>query len=244
MSVDFNYVLRTEGSTFYDAAELQIDTGLGWQTLAAYNGVAESSTWTAAEPVELSDYAGQSVRLRWFFDTIDSFANSFEGWYVDDIRIQAAPLEEVDVYAFSLAKGQSATIAAKGLEGDDLRIEVVDEYGNVVATGIPDLDLIENGSFETGDFTGWTKNTISTPTIDWTVSVAGTGAGFGFAPLEPQDGQFVAWNSFDSFAAPMEFILFQDLSIPADIPQATLTWQDRVQWDFTLWRTGHHRAYL
>lgn len=32
----------------------------------------------------------------------------------------------------------------------------------------------------------------------------------------------------------MKFTMFQDVTIPADAPQATLSWQDRVQWNFNL----------
>lgn len=92
---------------------------------------------------------------------------------------------------------------------------------------------VVNGSFETGDFTGWTVATTGTPFVDWTVSGAGSGAGFGLASTEPQDGSFVAWNGFDG-AGPMEFTMFQDVNIPAGAALATLEWSDRVQWDFTL----------
>ena len=73
--LDFNYILETEGSTGWDYAWLQIDDGSGWTTLATYNGVAESSVWTAADQVDLAAYRGKTVELRWYFDTVDKFEN-------------------------------------------------------------------------------------------------------------------------------------------------------------------------
>ena len=110
-----------------------------------------------------------------------------------------------------------------------------DIVGLGVASTLPpqqstEADVIVNGSFETGDFTGWTTATTGTPFVDWTVSGAGQGPGFGFATTAPQDGTFVAWNGFDG-GGPMEFTMYQDVVVPA---AGQLAWQYRAQWDFTL----------
>jgi len=34
---------------------------------------------------DLSAFAGQTVQLRFAFDSVDGGGNAFEGWYVDDI---------------------------------------------------------------------------------------------------------------------------------------------------------------
>ena len=78
-------------------------------------------------------------------------------------------------------------------------------------TTIPAEELITNGSFESGDFTGWTLT--NAPGAAWTV-VAGT-----------QDGAFLARNPFDAEAG--EFTLFQDISIPPGM-LLNLFWVDRV----------------
>lgn len=88
-----------------------------------------------------------------------------------------------------------------------------------------------NGSFETGDFSGWTPNVTGAPFVPWLVSPAGDGSGF-FAPTDPQDGDFVAWNGFDG-EGPMEFTLQRDIKVGGG-PLPALTWSDRAQWDFTL----------
>jgi hypothetical protein len=136
LNIDFNYVLQTEGSSFFDSAQLQVKpvTGTNWTTLATYNGVAESSTWKTATPVDVSSFAGQTVQFRWSFDTRDSIFNSFEGWYVDDVRIrQFAPTP--DYYAFSLQAGDSATLGLKGLSAGDLTLALENASGTTLALG-------------------------------------------------------------------------------------------------------------
>jgi flagellin len=84
-----------------------------------------------------------------------------------------------------------------------------------------------NGSFETGDFSDWSIDTLSTggsgePYQPWSV----TGAGQHW-DTQPQDGNFVAWNGFDG-GGPMEFHMSQDITI-SENSTATLSWMDRVQ---------------
>ena len=134
LSLNFNYVLQTEGSTFWDQSYLQISTdGSNFNTIRQYNGLAESSVWTGST-VDLSAYAGQNVELRWHFDTLDPFANSYEGWYVDDVSIMQTAFQ--NDYAVSLAAGQSATAVVKGMDST-AQVELLDSAGNIVAMGQP-----------------------------------------------------------------------------------------------------------
>jgi hypothetical protein len=99
------------------------------------------------------------------------------------------------------------------------------------------VELVENGSFETGDFTGWNVSTASTggegtPFRFWSVSQSGAGGfqGYGILPTAPQDGAYVAWHGFGG-GGPLEFRMYQDVLIPAGA-MLNLTWKDRVQWNF------------
>jgi len=99
------------------------------------------------------------------------------------------------------------------------------------------IELVENGSFETGDFTGWIVSTASTggegtPFRFWSVSQAGAGGfqGYGIKPTAPQDGAYVAWHGFGG-GGPLEFRMYQDVHIPAGMI-LNLSWKDRVQWNF------------
>lgn len=90
-------------------------------------------------------------------------------------------------------------------------------------------ELMVNGSFETGNFTGWTTTNASNPFINWNVS--GPGAGGGFIPVpvttQPQDGTRVAWQGVACNAG-SSFILHQDVTLPA-ATTAQLRWRDRFQ---------------
>lgn len=103
-------------------------------------------------------------------------------------------------------------------------------------------NLLINGSFEAGVLGGWTAYTTGVPFLPWEVSLAGAGAGFEMAPTQPQDGSFVAWNGFDG-DGPMQFVLYQDVVIPASASTATLAWQDRAQWNFFVGTQTQPRVY-
>jgi hypothetical protein len=53
-------------------------------------GSLKEPVWTLYS-LDLSDYQGQSVRLRFRFDTQDNLYNGFRGWVIDDARILAQP---------------------------------------------------------------------------------------------------------------------------------------------------------
>ena len=103
--------------------------------------------------------------------------------------------------------------------------------------------LIVNGSFETGDFTGWNVSAVSTggsgdPFVPWSVTAAGTGGfdfGYGILPTSPQHGTHDAWNGFDG-GGPMEYRMFQDVSIPSGV-SINLSWRDRAQWNYCCGQT-------
>ena len=90
-SISFKYFLDTEGGTSFDQARVQISNNGGGTWTNLLGPLAESSTFTSAS-ASLAAFAGQTVQVRFLFDTIDSIANAFEGWYVDDVQITGPPL--------------------------------------------------------------------------------------------------------------------------------------------------------
>ncbi|MCR9200559.1 MAG: PKD domain-containing protein [Planctomycetaceae bacterium] len=118
-----------------------------------------------------------------------------------------------------------------GTASDQYQVSILlsdDDGGTDIA--LPTTEILTNGSFESGSFSGWTANTTGTPFRPWRVSGAGLGGGFGMDRTSPQDGSQVAWNGFDG-NGPLEFQLYQDVLIPTN-GEATLQWQDRLQWNF------------
>lgn len=49
-------------------------------------GFNVAPVWTLIES-DLSDFAGKNIRLRFHFNTVDTYYNGFRGWIIDDIRI-------------------------------------------------------------------------------------------------------------------------------------------------------------
>ncbi|HYE07346.1 MAG TPA: Ig-like domain-containing protein, partial [Planctomycetota bacterium] len=85
------YRRQTEGGTTYDISQVAVsnDGGASWSTVGAFYD--STNTWVPVS-IPLSAWAGQSVRIRFLFDTLDSIGNAYEGWYVDDVLLGGAPL--------------------------------------------------------------------------------------------------------------------------------------------------------
>ncbi len=99
-----------------------------------------------------------------------------------------------------------------------------------------DPNLIVNGSFETGDFTGWTTLTgAGTQLTPWNVT-AGPGPGY-FLNGYPAEGSLFAENGFDGSAG-LTYDIFQEVAIPSGAPSVTLNWKERIQWDLVTYCIG------
>lgn len=48
---------------------------------------ASSNVWNGSGNISLSAFAGQTIRLRFRFNTVDATANNFTGWMIDDVRV-------------------------------------------------------------------------------------------------------------------------------------------------------------
>jgi subtilisin family serine protease/PKD repeat protein len=90
--ITFQQFLETENSPNYDKASVDISTNgsANWQRLTTY--YSTNDVWTK-EKVDISSFAGATIKIRFFFDTIDADSNNHEGWYVDDIKIQGSPAD-------------------------------------------------------------------------------------------------------------------------------------------------------
>lgn len=92
------------------------------------------------------------------------------------------------------------------------------------------VELITNGSFETGDFTGWETKDITSPFFTLNIRQAGTSPGFGSFTVAPTDGMFVASHGFDG-GGPDTIEISQEVIIPNGF-DASLTFDWRAGWDY------------
>ena len=88
-----------------DIAEIAVETGAGLFTVASTaDGSLAHNTGGSWKPVtiDFSQYAGQFIRLRFRFNSVNAVQNQFEGWYVDDVQIRAAKSYLVDLDEYTL----------------------------------------------------------------------------------------------------------------------------------------------
>ncbi|MEM7827050.1 MAG: Ig-like domain-containing protein [Candidatus Aenigmatarchaeota archaeon] len=75
---------NTEKLSPYDVREVYVNDGSGW--VKVWYSTGPEDQWRQVT-IDLSTYAGKTVKIKFRFDTIDSLFNNYEGWYVDDIEI-------------------------------------------------------------------------------------------------------------------------------------------------------------
>src|SRR4030065_146862 len=116
-ALQFWYLYETEGSgPHWDQRWIQISVDGGAYTNVLQLFEDPPNFWQQSPPIDLSDYAGHTIRIRFHFETLDSSSNQHKGWFIDNFSIDLYtppacndPLEpdEDPNTALSLAYGQS-----------------------------------------------------------------------------------------------------------------------------------------
>ncbi len=75
-----------EEGTSWDKKLLYISTDGGSSWTQIYQVSGTSQQWQPIT-ISLSNYAGQTIKLKFKFDTIDNLCNNYGGWYIDDFVI-------------------------------------------------------------------------------------------------------------------------------------------------------------
>ena len=190
-SLSFESWYRTEDTgTSWDRKTVLVSAdGTNWTQVLQVSG--PNQQWTA-QTCDLGAYAGQRIKVRFFFDTIDSLNNSFEGWYVDNVRVSTLAGAGVPAFSDSVEEGTNGWQAA-GLwhQASDLALSPVFSWAynngsnyntgarNSAALLSPWIDLTEAASatmnfrswYETEDTgTSWDRKTVSVSTdgTNWT----------------------------------------------------------------------------
>jgi hypothetical protein len=85
----FDYNTQTESDTpYWDQRWVQISVNGGrFENLRQLHG-ERMDAWLSSPWIDLSAYAGQSVRLRFHFDIVDKYFNGgVRGWAIDNVRV-------------------------------------------------------------------------------------------------------------------------------------------------------------
>jgi len=148
----FWYRYETEAqSPNWDQRWLQIavDDGPFENVLQFYDD--PMNWWLQSPAIDLSGYAGHTIQVRFYFDTIDDVYNEYRGWYIDDFDISSTPPptcadshEPNDTPAQATAIAYGQTLSADICPGGDY-----DYYTFTGAAGdkvVVDIDAMANGS--------------------------------------------------------------------------------------------------
>lgn len=103
--------------------------------------------------------------------------------------------------------------------------------------------MLANGSFETGDFTGWTVQDLLAPYWPLAVRAAGEQP-WPFFVTTPTDGVFVATTGFDGDGATSGFPISIGQDVAVRGTTARLTFDYRAGWDMTFGGTAQRTFQL
>ena len=97
--LDFWYYYETESSGInWDQRWVQISVNNGPFTNIHQLSDDQTRVWLRSPAISLATYAGSSVRIRFYFVTLDGLGNQYKGWYIDDISINlVAPPDCLDM---------------------------------------------------------------------------------------------------------------------------------------------------
>lgn len=86
-NLNFMFVNGNEGDSSYDISYVYVSpNGTTWTQVWTWAG-SQQTTWAASSNISLGAWAGQSLYLRFRFDSIDSAYNNYLGWAVDNINV-------------------------------------------------------------------------------------------------------------------------------------------------------------
>jgi len=90
--LSFKYWRQVESySGSYDRTmvEISADGGTTWSAVWSKDSSNPSAAlWMDSGAISLAGFADQSIIIRFTFNTVDSVANAYKGWYIDNVKVQ------------------------------------------------------------------------------------------------------------------------------------------------------------
>lgn len=189
---------------YFDQSDVQVSTNGGgaWTTLArrCFAKFGSPNSWNPRS-VDLTPYAGQSILIRFHFDSVDGFGNDTRGVFVDDVMIQGesgttfctsscpcggpfnfAPLPEGLVSGCRNSTRGYGVLAGDGtasVSADSLVLRALELPGDSVAL------LVQGSTFGAGGIDGEGRACLSGPLVRVAVRQASNGIVQFPAPSSP-----------------------------------------------------------
>ena len=133
-----------------DAGHILIsnDGGSAWSTVSSLVHSSNGSSFDHHK-INLGDFIGQTINVRFYFDTLDEEVNLFEGWYIDDVKVvcQATSLNndptDINLSSSSIDENQPANTLVGTFSTVDQ--DASDSHTYTLVAGVGDSD---NASFQ------------------------------------------------------------------------------------------------
>jgi serine protease len=93
VELSFSHFFHVESwSGVADIMRVQVSSngGSSWTTIAQWDSRDATNGGHEEVSFDISGHATDNLRLRFYFDSVDSIANNYPGWYIDDIRVTAS----------------------------------------------------------------------------------------------------------------------------------------------------------
>jgi murein DD-endopeptidase MepM/ murein hydrolase activator NlpD len=88
----YRYQSETQGK-HWDQRWLQVSDGGSFRNLLQLSD-DPMQYWLQSPYIDLSEFAGKDIRIRFYFTSLDESGNDYEGWYIDDLEVRSASLPE------------------------------------------------------------------------------------------------------------------------------------------------------
>lgn len=91
LKFDHRWETESYANGAYDIMRVQVSTdgGSTWTTLKQWDSRDANQLSWAGYSLDLDAYTGGTTKLRFFFDSVDGVANTYEGWFVDNVEVTA-----------------------------------------------------------------------------------------------------------------------------------------------------------
>lgn len=92
-TLTFDYLREVESYTggSYDRTNVEVVTANGATTVFSLDSTqASEGVWKSSGALSLAAFAGQSIQVRFQFDSRDGVANNFPGWFIDDVVVRGS----------------------------------------------------------------------------------------------------------------------------------------------------------
>ncbi|MEM7051779.1 MAG: M36 family metallopeptidase [Acidobacteriota bacterium] len=131
-TLTFQYLRQVESfNGAFDTTVVEIVTGSGATSVFALDASdASTSVWESSGAISLSAFAGQSIQVRFTFNTVDNTDNDQIGWFIDDVVVSGnstctptntAPTVNISAPSGSttVTQGDSVTFTGTATDAED-----------------------------------------------------------------------------------------------------------------------------